>query len=290
MTVELVIYQLMNGLIWGLILALIALGLSLIYGILNVINIAHAALYTLGAVVAWWIVRHTGNFWAALVLAPLFVAAVGVVMEVVVLRRIAGDFILSILATVGILMILQDSVLATFGGGLERIDTPIEGSFPVLGLRYPYYRLFVAGFSVIVILGFWIFLNRTRYGNWIRAVNQDSRMATAMGIPVPWVHLLTIALGGLFAGLGGVLAAPIVVIEYQMGLKILATTFIIVVVGGFGSIMGSVGAAILIGCLEGLLVAFLGSTEAKIATLLLMSLVVLWRPEGIFRRRLELAK
>jgi branched-chain amino acid transport system permease protein len=287
MIFEILVFQLLNGLVWGLILALIALGLTLIFGILSIINIAHAALYMLGAVVAWTTVRYTGSFWLALIVAPLFVGLVSIALERVVLRPISDNFIRSILATLGLLFIIQDSVLATFGGELQRLMAPISGAIPVFGLQYPLYRIFVAGISIAALTGVWLFLNRTRYGLWIRAVKQDQEMATAMGIPVSMVYMATIGLGGLLAGLSGVLAATIVVIEYQMGLKILAAAFIIVVVGGFGSIMGSIAAAVLIGCLDGIFATFFAATEARILTLVLMSMILLLRPDGIFVPRRE---
>jgi branched-chain amino acid transport system permease protein len=185
------------------------------------------------------------------------------------------------------LFIIQDGVLATFGGGLQRIATPIHGAVPVFGLYYPTYRLFVAGVSIATMLAVWLFLNRTKYGLWIRAVKQDPQIATAMGIPVSFVYMSTVALGGVLAGLSGVLAGPIVAIEYQMGLKILAYAFIIVVVGGFGSIMGSIVVAVLIGCLDGVFSVLFSASEARVVTLVLVSLILLIRPEGIFRPRQE---
>lgn len=287
MSMQILIFQLLNGLVWGLILALITMGLTLIFGILSVINIAHAALYMLGAVLAWVVIQYTGSFWIALLVAPLLVGLVSVAIERVVLRTIVGNFVLSILATLGMLFIIQDGVLATFGGGLQRIATPIHGSMPVFGLFYPNYRLFVAGISIATMLAVWLFLNRTKYGLWIRAVKQDPQIATAMGIPVSLVYMSTVALGGILAGLSGVLAGPIVAIEYQMGLKILAYAFIIVVVGGFGSIMGSIVVAVLIGCLDGVFSVMFSASEARVVTLVLVSLILLFRPEGIFRPRQE---
>ena len=215
MNLQTLIFQLLNGLVWGLILALITLGLTLIFGILSIINIAHAALYMLGAVLAWEVIQYTGSFWAAMVIAPLLVGLVSVAIERVILRPISGNFVLSILATLGMLFIIQDTVLATFGGGLQRIANPIRGTMSIFGLHYPYYRLFVAGVSISTMLVVWVFLNRTKYGLWIRAVKQDPQIATAMGIPVSIVYMSTVALGGILAGLSGVLAGPIVAIEYQ---------------------------------------------------------------------------
>jgi branched-chain amino acid transport system permease protein len=137
------------------------------------------------------------------------------------------------------------------------------------------------------MLAVWLFLNRTRYGLWIRAVKQDPQIAVAMGIPVSLVYMSTVGIGGILAGLGGVLAGPIVVVEYQMGLKILAYAFIIVVVGGFGSIPGSIAVAILISCLDGVFSAMFAASDARIMTLLLLSALLIWRPDGIFRSRRE---
>jgi branched-chain amino acid transport system permease protein len=241
----------------------------------------------LGAVLAWEVIQYTGSFWAAMVIAPLLVGLVSVAIERVVLRPISGNFVLSILATLGMLFIIQDTVLATFGGGLQRIANPISGTMRIFGLHYPYYRLFVAGVSISTMLVVWVFLNRTKYGLWIRAVKQDPQIAIAMGIPVSIVYMSTVALGGILAGLSGVLAGPIVAIEYQMGLKILAYSFIIVVVGGFGSIMGSIVVAIIIGCLDGVFTTYFPASEARIMTLVLVSLILLLRPEGIFQARRE---
>jgi branched-chain amino acid transport system permease protein len=287
MSLDLIVFQAANGLVWGLILALIALGLSLIYGILNIINIAHASFYMLGAVFAWAIIERVGNFWVALLVAPVLVGLISILIERVILQRIVSDFNLSILATVGLLMVIQDAVLGTFGGDLQRIDAPVSGSISLFGFQYPLYRACVALAAIVVIAGCWALLYQTRFGSWVRAVRQDRQMALAVGIPVPLVFALTVGLGGAMAGLAGVLAAPIVVVEYQMGLKVLATAFIIVVVGGFGSLPGSVLAAVLIGCFEGLLTSFVDATAAKMGVLLLLSGFVLWRPEGLLSTRRE---
>jgi branched-chain amino acid transport system permease protein len=282
---EALAFQMMNGLAWGLILALVALGLSLIYGILGIINIAHASMYMLGAVLTWAIMERGGSFWLALLVAPLAIGLFGILIERLVLSRIVNDFNLSILATLGLLMVLQDGVLALIGGDPLRVDSPIEGGFQVFGVYYPLYRVWVAVIALLLIAAVWGLLYFTKLGLWIRAVRQNRDMATALGIPVSLVFALTVGLGGAMAGIAGVLAAPIVVVEYQMGLKLLATTFIIVVVGGFGSLPGSILAAVLIGCTEGALTTFVNSTQAKMAVLLLMSLVVLWRPHGLLRPR-----
>ncbi len=282
---SLVLFQLLNGLVWGLVIALIALGLALIFGIMEVINVAHGSLYMLGAVVAWYVVGATGSFAAAVLIAPVCVGALSMAMERVVLRPIEHEKVLTIIATTGVMLVLQHSVLATFGGGLQRVPNPAPGAVKILGVHYPVYRLAVAAASVAAIAALWLFLSKTRYGLWLRAVRQDGKMATALGIPVGRVYMLAVGLGGLLAGLGGVLAAPIVVVQYQMGFDILATVFIVVVIGGFGSLFGAATTAVLLGMMEGLITVFATPTWARIASLAVMGAILLARPDGIFRRR-----
>jgi len=281
----LILFQVLNGLVWGLVIALIALGLALIFGIMEVINVAHGSLYMLGAVIAWYVLGATGSFAAAVLAAPIAVGVFAMAMERVVLRPIENEKVLTIIATTGVMLVLQHSVLATFGGGIQRIPSPTPGAVKVLGLHYPVYRFVVAGVSVATIALLWLFLTRTRYGLWLRSVRQDAKMATALGIPVGRVYMLAVGLGGVLAGLGGVLAAPIVVIQYQMGFDILATVFIVVVIGGFGSLFGAAAAAVLLGMLEGVITVFTTPTWARIVSLVVMGAILLARPEGIFRRR-----
>lgn len=281
----LLLFQLLNGLVWGLIIALIALGLALVFGILEVINVAHGSLYMLGAVVAWYVLEATGSFWVAVVAAPTSVGLLSMAMERVVLRPIEQQKLLTIIATTGVLLIIQHSVLAVFGGGLQRIPNPVPGAVAVFGVTYPVYRLLVAGLSVATIALLWLFLTRTRHGLWLRAARQDPRMATALGIPIERTYMLAMGLGGFLAALGGVLAAPIVVIQYEMGFDILATTFIVVVIGGFGSLFGAAAVAVLLGVLEGVASVFVTPTHARILSLVVMAAILLARPEGIFRGR-----
>ena len=274
----LILFQVLNGLVWGLVIALIALGLALIFGIMEVINVAHGSLYMLGAVIAWYVLGATGSFAAAVLAAPIAVGVFSMAMERVVLRPIENEKVLTIIATTGVMLVLQHSVLATFGGGIQRIPSPTPGAVKVLGLHYPVYRFVVAGVSVAAIALLWLFLTRTRYGLWLRSVRQDAKMASALGIPVGRVYMLAVGLGGVLAGLGGVLAAPIVVIQYQMGFDILATVFIVVVIGGFGSLFGAAAAAVLLGMLEGVITVFTTPTWARIVSLVVMGTILLARP------------
>lgn len=281
---QLVLFGL-NGLVWGLIIALIALGLSLVFGLIEIINIAHGDLFMLGAVLGWYVIQWTGNFWLALAIVPLVVGLLGIVIERGVLRPIEHKPIITILATFGLSLIFQQSVLATFGGAPQRIEEPIRGAIPLVGTFYPIYRIFVAACSVLALGGLWLFLYKTRYGMWMRAVRQDREMASALGIPSQQVYMMTFGLGAALAALGGVLAAPVTSLEFQMGLDVLPTAFIVVIIGGLGSLQGTLVAAILLGLLEGLANAFVTPTTARIFSLVFMAVVLLVRPQGIFGKR-----
>lgn len=275
----------LNGLVWGLILALIALGLTLVFGLLEIINISHGELYMLGAVLGWYVLQFTGNFWVALVLAPLAVGVLGLVIERGVLRPIEGKPIITIIATFGLSLIFQQGALSVFGGAPQRIPAPFEWDLTILGFGYSGYRFFVALCSIVAISALWGFLRRFKYGMWMRAVRQDREMALALGIPISRVYMLTFGLGSGLAALGGILAAPIVALEFRMGLDILPAAFIVVIIGGLGSLEGSLLAALLIGELEGLTSVFVTPTTARIFSLVFMSAVLLFRPEGLLGRR-----
>lgn len=274
----------MNGFVWGWILALMALGLSLIYGILGIINLAHGAFYMLGAVISWYLAKSYG-FWTALLLSPLIVGAIGILMERTALRPIEKP-VMSIIATFGLLLILQQLVLMFFGGAPRWLETPAPfsgRSVSILGVNYPSYRLFVALIAISVIMLFGAFLRCTRWGHWVRAVHQNRELALTLGIPLPWVYSLAFGLGSFFAALAGVLTAPIVAVEYQMGLDILIEAFMVVIVGGPGNLTGAVIAAVLFRVLEGLFIIWVDPLTARILALTLMGLVLLIRPQGLFQ-------
>lgn len=274
-----------NGLVWGLILALIALGLTLIFGLLEIINVSHGELYMLGAVLGWYILQFTGNFWVSLLLAPSVVGLLGLAIERGILRPIEGKPIMTIIATFGLSLIFQQAVLSVFGGAPQRIPAPLSWEVSILGFGYSGYRFFVALCSIVAISSLWGFLHRSRYGMWMRAVRQDREMALALGIPISQVYMLTFGLGAALAALGGILAAPIVALEFRMGLDILPAVFIVVIIGGLGSLQGSLLAALLIGELEGIASVFVTPTTARIFSLVFMSAVLLFRPEGLLGRR-----
>jgi branched-chain amino acid transport system permease protein len=272
----------LNAVVWGLIMALIALGLNMIFGLLHIINMAHGALYMLGAVVAWYLIELTGNFWIALVVAPLCVGIVGIAMERGLLRKIEDKPITTIICTFGIMLAIQQLVLMIFGGSPRRIAAPIPYRFPLFQLEYPLMRIVIAFISILVMVGLWFFLRKTKYGLWMRAVVQDREMAIALGIPVNKVYMWTFVLGSALAAFSGVLAAPIVSVEFMMGREVLIMAFIIVIVGGMGNLEGSVIAAIMISLIQGIGSLFFAPSIATVFALAFMIIVLLIRPQGLF--------
>jgi len=263
-------------------MALIALGLNMIFGLLHIINMAHGVLYMLGAVVAWYLIDLTGNFWIALILAPMVVGVVGMIMERGLLRSIEDKPITTIICTFGIMLAVQHLVFMTFGGTPRRINVPIEARFQLFDLQYPLMRVVIALISIGVMLGLWFFLNKTKYGLWMRAVVQDREMAIALGIPVNQVYMWTFVLGAALAAFSGVLAAPIVYVDFMMGREILIMAFIIVIVGGMGNLEGSVLAAIIISLIQGVGSIFVPPAIATVFSLAFMIIVLLFRPQGLF--------
>jgi branched-chain amino acid transport system permease protein len=282
--VELLPILVLNGLVWGLIVALIALGLSIIFGLLDFVNVAHGDFFMLGAVLAWVLIAGTGNFWIAFAIVPVIGLILGSLIERGVLRPVENDASLSIVASFGLSLILQEGVRATYGATPKRILDPLGVTIPVFGLDYEVYRLFAAGVAVIAIAGFFLFLNRTKFGTWMRAVRQDREMAIAMGVPSDRIFMVTFGLGTAMAMLGGVVAAPLTSVEFRLGLDVLPLCFIAVIIGGLGNLPGTAAAAVLLSVLEGFITSIAEPTTARIISLVIMSVVLLARPQGIFTR------
>ena len=275
----------LNGLVWGLIVALIALGLSIIFGLLDFINVAHGDFFMVGAVLAWVIIDVTGNFWIAFAIVPVIGLIAGGLIERGVLKPIENDASLSIVASFGLSLILQEGVRATYGATPKRILDPIGGiTIPVFGFDYEVYRLLAAGISLIAITGFFLFLHRTKFGTWMRAVRQDRETAIALGVPSDRIFMVTFGLGTALAMLGGVVAAPLTSVEFRLGLDVLPLCFIAVIIGGLGNLPGTAAAAILLSVLGGMITSVVEPTTARIISLVLMSVVLLVRPQGIFTR------
>ena len=273
----------MNGLIWGLIIALIALGLSIIFGLLDVINIAHGDFFMVGTVVAWFTLEFTGNFWLGFIVAPLTGFILGALIQRVVIQPIQGVAALSIVATFGLSLILQESVRITFGPTPRRILPPISGTIPLFGIEYEIYRIFAAALSLAALAGFFLFLQHTKVGTWMRAVRHDRDTAIAMGIPAQRIYILTFGIGFALAAFGGAVAAPITTVDFRGGVDILPFCFMAVIIGGLGNLPGTAAAAVLLAFLEGIIQSVADPTIARIASLVLMSAVLLVRPQGLFK-------
>jgi branched-chain amino acid transport system permease protein len=280
---ELIIIQTINGIVTGMILALIASGLTLIFGIMDVVNFAHGELFMLGAYVGVVIISTTGSFWLALIGAALIVALLGAAMQIVALRPLIGrDPLNTILATFGISLVLQNYALWAFGPVARKIGEPITGQFTLFYLQYPWYRLLIAALSAAIIGGFWLYLKHGRFGVWIRATAQDRVMAQAMGIPVPLVYTGVFAIGAAMAAASGVLFAPMVGVNHTMGLDWVLKAFIVVVVGGMGNFGGSIAAAIFISLVEAYSSIWLDPSRAVIVSFVVLILTLLFRPTGLF--------
>jgi branched-chain amino acid transport system permease protein len=278
-----ILIQTLNGIVTGMILALVASGLTLIFGIMDVVNFAHGELFMLGAYIGVLVLTATGSFWLALVLAALVVAILGAAMQIVTLRPLIGrDPLNTILATFGISLILQNYVLWQFGPVARKISEPITSHFNLFYLEYPWYRLLIAALSALIIGGFWLFLKYGKYGIWIRATTQDRVMAQAMGIPVPWVYTGVFAIGAAMAAASGVLFAPMAGVSHTMGFDWVLKAFIVVVVGGMGNLGGSIAAAIFISLLESYASIWVNPSQAVIVSFVVLILTLLFRPTGLF--------
>jgi branched-chain amino acid transport system permease protein len=278
-----ILIQTVNGIVTGMILALIASGLTLIFGIMDVVNFAHGELFMLGAYIGVIVLATTGNFWLALLIATLVVALLGAAIQIATLRPLIGrDPLNTILATFGVSLILQNYALWQFGPVARKINEPYTGHFNLFYLEYPWYRLIIAGLSAAIIGGFWLFLKYGKFGIWIRATTQDRVMAQAMGIPVPLVHTVAFAIGAGMAAASGVLFGPLVGVNHTMGLDWVLKAFIVVVVGGMGNLGGSIAAAIFISLLEAYASIWVSPAQAVIVSFVVLILTLLFRPTGLF--------
>ena len=278
-----ILIQTVNGIVTGMILALVASGLTLIFGIMDVVNFAHGELFMLGAYIGVLVLASTGSFWLALVLASLIVAILGAAMQIVTLRPLLGrDPLNTILATFGISLILQNYALWQFGPSSRKINEPITSHFTLFYLQYPWYRILIAVLSAMIIGGFWLFLKYGKFGIWIRATTQDRVMAQAMGIPVPLVHTGVFAIGAGMAAASGVLFGPLVGVNHTMGLDWVLKAFIVVVVGGMGNLGGSIAAAIFVSLLESYASIWMNPSQAVIVSFVVLILTLLFRPTGLF--------
>jgi len=278
-----VLVQIVNGLVNGMILALVASGLTLIFGIMDIVNFAHGDLFMLGAYLGTTAFLITGNFWIALVLSVLAMAVLGAGLQATALRPLLGrDPLTTILATFGLSLIIQNYALWQYGPVPRKILEPVTGHFRLFYVEYPWYRLVIALMSAAIIGGLYLFMKYGKHGIWIRATTQDRTMAAAMGIPVPWVHTVVFAIGAAMAAASGVLFGPTVGINHAMGFDFTLKAFVVVVVGGMGNLGGSILASIFVSLLESLAAIWVSPAQAVIVSFVVLILTLLIRPTGLF--------
>ena len=277
----------MEGLVTAAVLALAASGLSLVFGVMRVVNVAHGEFYMLGAVLAWVVTTMIPGppalaFLAALILAPLLVAALAALADALVLKRLAYDPEATIVATIGLLYMIQQAALSLYGPNAYPVRAPFEWRIQLPWFGYSGYKLAVVLAAGLVLLALWLVMTRTKAGLIMRATQVDRTTARAFGINVDRVYMGTFALGAGLAALAGVLVVPIQQAHYLMGGDPLLLSFIVVIIGGLGSLRGTLIAALVIGLSDGVISMFFTPTLAKILATLLVAMVLVFRPQGLF--------
>ena len=277
--------QLLLGLVNGSFYAILSLGLAVIFGLLGIVNFAHGALYMIGAYVAWFLMdRFEIGFWWALVLAPLVVGAMGVVVERTLLQRLYKiDPIYGLLLTFGLALIAEGVFRDQFGVSGQQYAVPelLQGATDLGFMVLPNYRGFVVFASLLVCLATWWIIERTRLGSYLRAGTENPALVQAFGVNVPMMVMLTYGAGAGLAALAGVLAAPVIQITPLMGSNLIIVVFAVVVIGGMGSILGSILTGLALGLIEGLTKVFYPEASS-IVVFVIMAIVLMIRPAGLF--------
>ena len=277
--------QLLHGLVFGAALGLLALGLTVIFGLLGVMNFAHGELYMMGAYAGIAVIGLTGSFWLALVAAPVIVGVLGAITEAATLRPLyRREPLYGLILTFGLALVFREGVRQIWGGDMRRILPPFTGSTPLLGMTYPDYRLFLLAASSVLLLAIWLFFTKTRAGIIVRAAVQDAEMLDGLGVNVPRVFTLTFAGSAALAALAGLLLAPVFTVYPQMGVEMILLAFIVVILGGMGSMGGSVVAAFVIGLAQSLFSLWMNPQRVAIAIFGIMIVVLIVRPRGFFGR------
>lgn len=305
MTTVLFAEQLLNGLQFGLMLFLLAAGLTLVFGIMDLMNLAHGSLYMIGAYLMATLLAATGSFWLALPLAVLATAAVGLVLERGLMRHLYGrDHLAQVLATFAVILIADDLVKMIWGPAPRMLNAPASLAGPVEllpGFVYPAYRLLIIGVGLVAAIGLYLLVTRTRAGMLVRAGASNREMAAVMGVPVQRLFMAIFVLGAALCAVAGALLGPVLAVEVGMGENILILALVVIVIGGIGSVRGAFVGALLVGLVDtagraflpALLQAFLplniaanlGPALAAIAIYLLMAAVLFARPTGLFPAR-----
>ncbi|MCX5590653.1 branched-chain amino acid ABC transporter permease [Alcaligenes endophyticus] len=277
--------QLLLGLVNGSFYAMLSLGLAVIFGLLNVINFAHGALYMLGAFFAWMGMQYLGlNYWVMLILAPLAVGIVGIVIERLLLRHLYKlDHLYGLLLTFGLTLLIEGLLRSVYGVSGQSYSTPeiLRGATNLGFMILPNYRAWVVVASLVVCFATWFVIERTRLGSLLRAATENPKLVEAFGINVPLMVTLTYGFGVALAGFAGVLAAPVLQVSPLMGSNLIIVVFAVVVIGGMGSIMGSILTGLGLGIVEGLTKVFWPEASSTVV-FIIMAIVLLLRPAGLF--------
>jgi branched-chain amino acid transport system permease protein len=281
---------LMEGTVMAAVLALTAVGLSLVFGVMRVVNVAHGEFFMLGAVTAWFVATHVpgppwAGFLAALVICPLVVGAVAAAADMAVLKRLNYDPEATIVATIGLLYILQQTALTVYGPEARPVPAPFAWSIRLPWFGWSGYKLAVIAAAAAILLGVWLLLTRTRAGLVMRATQVDRETARAFGIDTDRVYAGVFALGAALAAMAAVLIVPIQQAHYLMGHDPLLLSFVVVIIGGLGSLRGTLVAALVIGLSDGVISVFFSPTLAKILATLFVAGVLVFRPQGLFGAR-----
>lgn len=279
--------QATHGLLYGMLIFLVASGLTLVLGMMGVLNFAHAAFYMLGAYFAYSVTYYSGSFWLSLLISPLIVGAIGILIERFLLRKAyKGGHIPQLLLTFGLFYVISEFIRIIWGSIPLSLPVPkiFAGNIPYMGGTYPIYRLFILGFSFLVLVGMALVLMRTRIGIIIRAAVSDAEMVEALGNNVPIVFLGVFGGGAALAAVAGVIAAPFLTIYLGMGSDALLDCFVVVIIGGFGSLLGAFIASLMIGELQSFGVLWI-SRLALVLEFLLLAVVLIIRPTGLFGER-----
>lgn len=277
--------QMINGLSIGVAVVLMALGLTIIFGLLDVINMAHGEFYAIGAYAAVALIGAGLSFWWALLLTPLLMAAIGYATERGLIQRVFHSkdrHTLTLLLTFGVAIVLEDVLKIVFGANPLRVEAPITGATEMLGLFFPNYRLFVMVVGTGVIAAVWLLVFRTRIGAIVRAAAFDRNMTASLGVPVSVVYAATFAFGVALAGVSGVLLAPIYSVFPTMGRDFVLIAFSVVIIGGMGSIKGAVLAGLLLTQVQSISSLFISPVWSDPLLFGIMVLVLMWRPQGLF--------
>ena len=281
---------LMEGTVAAFVLALTALGLSLVFGVMRIVNVAHGEFFMLGAVLAWFFTSLVPDlpFWGfmlALIATPVAVACIAIVADALVLRRLNYEPESTIVATIGLLYILQQAVLTLYGPNAQPVVAPINFRIVLPWFGYSGYKLIVIAAAGLLLLAAWYGITRTKFGLVMRATQFDRETAQAFGVPVRRVYAAVFALGAGLAAIAGVLVVPLQQAHYLMGLDPLLLSFIVVIIGGLDSLKGTIVAAFIIGLGDGIISMFFSPTLAKIIATLAVALVLVFRPNGLFGGR-----